>query len=175
MDLRYETDGCTTSSIAGSQLVKMIENKSLKDALKLTPQDILDALGKFPEENHHCALLAVDTMKQTIEKKLTILADSAKYDVSCASSGSNRGNAKKGIGTSVGCGICHSFTEDGRCISLLKVLMTNHCIYDCAYCINRHSNDRPRATFTPKELSDLTIDSEFAGKNIQVTPFRAYT
>lgn len=96
-------------------------------------------------------------MDQSVEKKLIILADSAKYDVSCASSGSSRGNAKKGIGTSVGCGICHSFTEDGRCISLLKVLMTNHCIYDCAYCINRLSNDRPRAAFTPKELSDLII------------------
>ncbi|MBN1925896.1 MAG: putative DNA modification/repair radical SAM protein [Prolixibacteraceae bacterium] len=96
-------------------------------------------------------------MDQSIEKKLSILADSAKYDVSCASSGSNRGNAKKGIGTAVGCGICHSFTEDGRCISLLKVLMTNHCIYDCAYCINRRSNDRPRAAFTPIELANLTI------------------
>jgi putative DNA modification/repair radical SAM protein len=64
---------------------------------------------------------------------------------------------KKGLGNAVGCGICHSFTEDGRCISLLKVLMTNHCIYDCAYCINRLSNDRPRAAFTPKELSDLII------------------
>ncbi|HPR33251.1 MAG TPA: putative DNA modification/repair radical SAM protein [Prolixibacteraceae bacterium] len=96
-------------------------------------------------------------MNEVIDKKLKILADAAKYDVSCASSGNTRRNSSKGIGNAVGCGICHSFTEDGRCISLLKVLMTNHCIYDCAYCINRRSNDRPRAAFTPRELADLTI------------------
>lgn len=96
-------------------------------------------------------------MDESIQKKLKILADAAKYDVSCASSGSNRSNSSGGIGNAVSCGICHSFTEDGRCISLLKVLMTNSCIYDCAYCINRRSNDRPRATFTPQELTDLTI------------------
>ncbi len=90
-------------------------------------------------------------------QKLNILADAAKYDVSCASSGSNRKNATKGIGNGVACGICHSFTEDGRCISLFKILMTNNCVYDCAYCINRRSNDRPRATFTPQEIVDLTI------------------
>ncbi len=92
-----------------------------------------------------------------ILNKLNILADAAKYDVSCASSGSNRKNATKGIGNGVACGICHSFTDDGRCISLFKILMTNNCIYDCAYCINRRSNDRPRATFTPEEIVDLTI------------------
>jgi putative DNA modification/repair radical SAM protein len=96
-------------------------------------------------------------MDESVQKKLNILADAAKYDVSCASSGNNRGNITGGIGNTVGCGICHSFTEDGRCISLLKVLMTNYCIYDCAYCINRRSNDHPRATLTPKELIDLTI------------------
>ena len=89
--------------------------------------------------------------------KLNFLADAAKYDVSCASSGSNRKNATKGIGNGVACGICHSFTDDGRCVSLFKILMTNNCIYDCAYCINRRSNDRPRATFTPQEIVDLTI------------------
>ncbi len=89
--------------------------------------------------------------------KLNILADAAKYDVSCASSGSNRKNTTKGIGNGVACGICHSFTEDGRCISLFKILMTNNCVYDCAYCINRKSNDRPRAIFTPQEIVDLTI------------------
>ncbi|HDR50527.1 MAG TPA: radical SAM protein, partial [Mariniphaga anaerophila] len=94
---------------------------------------------------------------EKIQQKLDILADAAKYDVSCASSGSNRQNASKGIGSGVACGICHSFTEDGRCISLFKILMTNHCIYDCAYCVNRRSNDRPRATFTPQEIVDLTI------------------
>ncbi len=96
-------------------------------------------------------------MDESIQKKLNILADAAKYDVSCSSSGNSRSNAAGGIGNAVGCGICHSFTEDGRCISLLKVLMTNSCIYDCAYCINRRSNDRPRATLTPQELTDLTI------------------
>lgn len=97
-------------------------------------------------------------MNEKVQKKLKILADAAKYDVSCSSSGSNRQNNSKGIGTGVAAGICHSFTEDGRCISLLKILMTNHCIYDCAYCINRRTNDRPRATFTVQELVDLTIN-----------------
>jgi len=94
---------------------------------------------------------------EIVQKKLEILADAAKYDVSCASSGSNRKNATKGIGNGVACGICHSFTEDGRCVSLFKILMTNHCIYDCAYCINRCSNDRQRATLTVEEIVDLTI------------------
>jgi putative DNA modification/repair radical SAM protein len=96
-------------------------------------------------------------MNETVQKKLNILADAAKYDVSCASSGNNRSNNSGGIGNAYSCGICHSFTEDGRCISLLKVLMTNSCIYDCAYCINRRTNDRPRATLTVEELVDLTI------------------
>ncbi|WP_167605009.1 putative DNA modification/repair radical SAM protein [Maribellus sediminis] len=96
-------------------------------------------------------------MNEQVANKLKILSDAAKYDVSCASSGSNRSNHSKGIGTGVACGICHSFTDDGRCVSLFKILMTNHCIYDCAYCINRRSNDRPRATFTPQEIVDLTI------------------
>jgi putative DNA modification/repair radical SAM protein len=94
---------------------------------------------------------------EKIQHKLKILADAAKYDVSCASSGSNRKNATGGIGNGVACGICHSFTEDGRCGSLFKILMTNYCIYDCAYCVNRRSNDRPRATFTPEEIVELTI------------------
>lgn len=95
--------------------------------------------------------------KEKTLKKLNILADAAKYDVSCASSGSNRSNSSRGIGNGVACGICHSFTDDGRCVSLFKILMTNHCIYDCAYCINRRSNDRPRAAFTVQEIVDLTI------------------
>ena len=96
-------------------------------------------------------------MNKTVSDKLTILSDAAKYDVSCASSGNNRTNTSNGIGNAVACGICHSFTEDGRCISLFKILMTNNCIYDCAYCINRRSNDHPRATFSPQEIIDLTI------------------
>ncbi len=94
---------------------------------------------------------------KTVEQKLAILADAAKYDVSCASSGSNRKNSTKGIGNGLACGICHSFTEDGRCVSLFKILMTNQCIYDCAYCVNRRSNDRQRTTLSVEEIVDLTI------------------
>ena len=90
--------------------------------------------------------------------KLKVLTDSAKYDVACTSSGVDRKNGKRGMGNAVGCGICHTFSADGRCVSLLKVLQTNVCIYDCAYCINRRSNDLPRAAFTPRELADLTIN-----------------
>ena len=89
--------------------------------------------------------------------KLKILTDSAKYDAACTSSGSDRGAKAGMLGTACAPGICHSFSADGRCISLLKVLMTNCCIYDCQYCVNRCSNDVPRATFTPDELADLTI------------------
>ena len=87
-----------------------------------------------------------------------ILAESAKYDVSCASSGTSRSHKKGQIGSAEGWGICHSFAEDGRCISLLKIMLTNNCIYDCAYCINRRSNDLPRATFSVSELVNLTIE-----------------
>ena len=90
--------------------------------------------------------------------KLEILAESAKYDISCASSGTSRSNKNKGIGSASRCGICHSFTADGRCVSLLKIMLTNYCMFDCAYCINRQSNDIARAGFTPKELADLTIE-----------------
>ena len=91
-------------------------------------------------------------------KKLEILSDAAKYDVSCSSSGSNRKNKKDGLGNASMAGICHSWSDDGRCISLLKILMTNYCIYDCVYCVNRSSNDLPRAIFTPEEIVDLTIN-----------------
>lgn len=97
-------------------------------------------------------------MTDNILEKLKILAESAKYDVSCASSGTSRKNIPGGIGNTEGWGICHSFTEDGRCISLLKIMLTNYCIYDCAYCINRRSNDLPRATFSVSELVELTIE-----------------
>ncbi len=90
-------------------------------------------------------------------QKLTVLTDAAKYDVACTSSGVNRAGKAGGIGSAVACGICHSFAADGRCISLLKVLMSNMCAYDCAYCVNRRSNDTPRASFTPRELADLTM------------------
>lgn len=90
--------------------------------------------------------------------KLRILADAAKYDVSCSSSGSSRKNKKGGVGSAHLSGICHSWSDDGRCISLLKILFTNYCIYDCTYCVNRASNDLPRAAFTPDELVNLTIN-----------------
>lgn len=90
--------------------------------------------------------------------KLQVLADAAKYDVSCSSSGSSRKNTPGGVGNGHACGICHSWSEDGRCISLLKILFSNYCIYDCAYCVNRAGNDVPRAAFTPQEVADLTIN-----------------
>ncbi len=93
-----------------------------------------------------------------LEEKLTILADAAKYDVSCASSGSRRRNTGGRLGNAAPSGICHTYTEDGRCVSLLKILFTNVCVYDCAYCVNRSGNDLPRAAFTPNEVVDLTID-----------------
>jgi putative DNA modification/repair radical SAM protein len=93
-----------------------------------------------------------------IQDKLRILSEAAKFDVSCSSSGGSRKNKPGGIGSSSPGGICHSFTSDGRCISLLKVLLTNYCVYDCAYCVNRSSSDVERAAFTPEEVSDLTIN-----------------
>ncbi len=96
-------------------------------------------------------------MSDRVTEKLQILADAAKYDVSCASSGSNRKNVNKGLGDT-GTGICHAYTEDGRCVSLLKILLTNHCIFDCAYCVSRKSNDIKRAAFTVQEVVDLTIN-----------------
>ena len=94
----------------------------------------------------------------TTMEKLQILADAAKYDVACTSSGVDRKGKEGFLGNSVACGVCHSFGTDGRCISLLKVLMTNHCVYDCKYCMNRCSNDVPRATFEPDELCQLVIE-----------------
>lgn len=93
-----------------------------------------------------------------LNEKLKILSGAAKYDVSCSSSGSSRKNKNFGIGNANESGICHSFAADGRCISLLKILLTNYCIFDCTYCINRSSNDLPRAAFTPEEVADLTIN-----------------
>lgn len=94
----------------------------------------------------------------TVLEKLTILSDAAKYDASCSSSGSNRSNKDKGIGNSDGMGICHSYTEDGRCVSLLKILFSNVCMYDCAYCVSRASNDVQRASFTVEEVVALTLN-----------------
>ena len=93
-----------------------------------------------------------------LEKKLEILSDAAKYDAACTSSGVDRRGAKGTIGNTSACGICHSFAADGRCISLLKILLTNECVYDCKYCINRRSNDIVRTAFTPEEVCTLTIE-----------------
>lgn len=93
----------------------------------------------------------------TVQDKLGILADAAKYDVACTSSGSDRKNGRKGMGNAHAAGICHSFSGDGRCISLLKILLSNDCVFDCKYCVNRRSNDVPRATFTPSEICELTM------------------
>ena len=95
-----------------------------------------------------------------IKEKLKILADSAKYDASCSSSGSTRSN-KNGLGNASYSGICHSFASDGRCISLLKILLTNCCIFDCKYCLNRKSNNIKRAMFTPEEICAITINFKF--------------
>ena len=97
-------------------------------------------------------------IKLDIDRKLFILADAAKYDASCSSSGSKKTRAGKGLGSTEGMGICHSYTPDGRCISLLKILFTNYCIFDCKYCINRVTSDVIRAKFTIKEVVDLTLD-----------------
>jgi len=93
-----------------------------------------------------------------IREKLNILADAAKYDVSCSSSGGTRKNDNKGLGDSHSSGICHTYTEDGRCVSLLKILLTNHCIYDCLFCVSRKSNDVKRAAFTVDEVVELTMN-----------------
>lgn len=94
-----------------------------------------------------------------IEQKLAVLADAAKYDASCASSGAPRRDSSpgRGMGSTTGMGICHSYTPDGRCVSLLKILLTNFCLYDCVYCVNRRSSDVPRARFSSEEVVDLTL------------------
>jgi predicted DNA-binding helix-hairpin-helix protein len=99
-----------------------------------------------------------------VRRKLSILADAAKYDASCASSGGRRKTPEGGIGNTEGMGICHSYTPDGRCVSLLKILLTNFCVYDCHYCINRISSDVERARFTPEEVATLTV--EFYRRNM---------
>lgn len=104
-----------------------------------------------------CQVLYIHTVE--LQNKLAILADAAKYDASCASSGSAKRNATAGgIGSTTSMGICHSYTPDGRCVSLLKILLTNFCIYDCKYCVNRVTSNIPRARFTVKEVVDLTLD-----------------
>lgn len=110
----------------------------------------------IPKEKMNIELYT--TAKKSIMDKLTILTDAAKYDVACTSSGVDRKGNGRDMGNCVSAGICHSFSSDGRCISLLKVLMSNECVYDCKYCVNRKSNDVPRATFTPDEICELTMN-----------------
>lgn len=93
-----------------------------------------------------------------LRRKLNLLADAAKYDASCASSGSRRKGSDQGLGDTNKIGICHSYTPDGRCVSLLKILLTNYCIYDCQYCVNRVTSDVPRARFTVEEVVWLTLE-----------------
>lgn len=97
-------------------------------------------------------------LNPSLTEKLTILADAAKYDVACTSSGTDRKGNGTSLGSAVAAGICHTFSDDGRCVSLLKILLTNECIYDCCYCQNNRNSDIPRATFTPEEVSRLTIE-----------------
>lgn len=113
-----------------------------------------------------------------IQEKLEILSDAAKYDVACTSSGVDRQNDGKGLGSCIAPGICHTFSADGRCISLLKILFTNECVFDCKYCINRKSNDVKRASFTPNEVCELTmgfykrnyIEGLFLSSGILISP-----
>ncbi len=107
---------------------------------------------------HRAAVLGTSNSMMQVQQKLEILADAAKYDASCASSGAKRAGNGKGVGHSDGMGICHSYTPDGRCVSLLKILLTNYCTYDCVFCINRVSSDIRRARFTPREVVDLTLN-----------------
>jgi predicted DNA-binding helix-hairpin-helix protein len=102
--------------------------------------------------------------------KLTILADAAKYDAACTSSGLDRAGRPGGLGSTLAAGCCHSFSADGRCISLLKVLLTNRCVYDCAYCVNRRSSDVRRAAFTPRELAELTFTGATTSRDSSSPP-----
>ena len=119
---------------------------------------------KTPSPKNDCARYYSSIYYTTVQEKLKILSAAAKYDVSCSSSGSRRTTPQGGMGNAAPSGICHSFTEDGRCISLLKLLLSNACVFDCAYCANRRSNDIPRATFKVTEIVELTL--EFYRRNL---------
>ena len=101
--------------------------------------------------------MVIENQKNLMDK-LKILTDAAKYDVACTSSGVDRKGDGMNMGSAASCGICHTFSADGRCVSLFKILLTNYCIYDCKYCQNRCSNDIPRAAFTPEEICTLTME-----------------
>ena len=128
-------------------------HSKIKYTKKLTVQKRKHTSSHFERQEH---MILQEHM--SLEKKLEILSDAAKYDVACTSSGVTRRGEKGCLGNTAAGGICHSFAADGRCISLLKVLFSNECVYDCKYCLNRASNDVPRATFTPEELCTLTVE-----------------
>lgn len=114
--------------------------------------------NSFNQNNHICYNKNIGRLSMELEERIKVLTNGAKYDVSCSSSGGTTGAVKGYVGNSAYSGICHSFTSDGRCISLLKILMTNYCEYDCLYCVNRRSNDLPRARLTPREICELVIN-----------------
>src|SRR6201995_4977294 len=116
-------------------------------------------LGKCGTHRLHSCLRLYKKTVMELEAKLAVLADAAKYDASCASSGAPKRSSRpgNGMGSTTGMGICHSYTPDGRCVSLLKILLTNFCMYDCLYCINRRSSHVPRARFSVEEVVDLTL------------------
>lgn len=126
---------------------------AMKDLISKSKTLFEPAVSNMPT-----ALIKSDAQEMSLMDKLGILADAAKYDVACTSSGVDRKGTGDSIGNCVAAGICHSFSSDGRCISLLKILLTNQCIYDCKYCQNRCSNDIPRAAFTPEEICTLTME-----------------
>ncbi len=137
--------------------VKRRMSEQLEEIREKSRLTVVTETSLAPKERPYMIDYIGQTDVKTINRKLEILSDAAKYDVSCSSSGVGRRGDGTGIGNTAAAGICHSFSADGRCISLLKILFTNECIYDCKYCINRRSNDVPRASFTPDEICELTI------------------
>src|SRR6185437_12767888 len=145
---------CATSSTcaSGKRATRSKPDTRRYAAKRSVSFDLSQACGRQAQ--------TVYTYSMDLKRKLALLADAAKYDASCASSGAPKRHAApgRGIGSTTGMGICHSFTPDGRCVSLLKILLTNFCIYDCLYCINRRSSGVRRARFTPEEVVQLTLD-----------------
>lgn len=151
----YDNKTNICSCLLGKDIV---ENGKVK-CLQIIIRFVVCGIKKFTDTGGTDIGMEVKISPQmSVMDKLKILGAAAKYDVSCSSSGSSRKNDGQGIGNTVAAGLCHSFAADGRCVSLLKILFTNECIYDCRYCINRCSNDVPRASFTPDEVCELTME-----------------
>ena len=146
------------------QILGLLEEKQNKETQGCELSSNINRMGEFADvESGEVSVIRQPSFigqksGMSLMEKLEILTDSAKYDVSCSSSGVERKGNGRDMGNCKKAGICHSFSSDGRCISLLKILMTNECVYDCKYCINRRSNDVPRATFTPEEICTLTME-----------------